>query len=179
MNKSEKEQAVAELHEMMKKATFAAAVAYDKLDANTTIELRKAMRNGKIDYKVVKNTLATRAAQGTSVEKITGAFTGPVAIALGYGDIGASAKVCNEAFKKATPEKIKVKTVVADGDLYEGAAGLDTLAKLPGLPELRATLLALINTPATTLVRLINTPGEQLARVIKANADKQGESTAA
>lgn len=166
MNKSEKEQAVAELHEKMKKATFALAVSFDKLDANTTIELRKAMRTGQIDYKVVKNTLALRAAKGTSVEKLAEHFKGPVAVALGYGEMIAMAKVCDAALKKA-PEKVKVKGVVADGEVHN-AAGFEALAKLPGLPELRATLLALINTPAS-----------QIARAIQAHVDKQNGTEAA
>ncbi len=57
-------------------------------------------------------------------------------------------------------------------DVIDGP-GAKQLASLPGLPELRAQLLALFLTPATSLVRLLNTPGGQLARVIDAHRDKQ------
>lgn len=177
MNRSEKEAAVSELHEKMAKASFVAAVEFEKLDANTTIELRRAMRAGQVDYKVVKNTLALRAAKGTAVEKIAEHFQGQVAVAIGYGDIVAPAKVIAEFFKKA-PEKLRVKGAVAEGTALD-AAGVEQLSKMPGLPELRAQMLAMINTPASMLVRLLNTPGGQLARVLQANVDKnEGEKAA-
>jgi large subunit ribosomal protein L10 len=172
MNKTEKSVAVSALHEKMAKATFAAAVSFNKLDANTAIELRKAMRANKIDYKVIKNTLAKLAAKGTEVEKITEHFEGPVAIALGYGDMVESAKIITDVFKKS-PTMVKIKGAVADGTALD-AKGVEALSKMPGLPETRSMLLALINTPATMLVRLLNEPGSQMARVIQAHVDKSG-----
>lgn len=176
MNRSEKEAAIQALHEKMAKATFAVAVSYTKLDANTSIELRKAMRNAKIDYKVVKNTLALRAAKGTAVEPISDHFEGPVAVALGYGDVVSDAKAVHEFFKKNT-EKLAVKGAVVEGKVID-ATGVAALASLPGLPELRAQFLALVNTPATTLARLLNTPGGQIARVLQARVDAAGEQAA-
>lgn len=87
MNKSDKEAAVTELHEKMTKATFAAAVSFNKLNANQSIELRKALRTAKVDFKVIKNTLALRAAKGTTIEKLGNHFTGQMAVAIGYGDV--------------------------------------------------------------------------------------------
>jgi len=171
MNKAEKETTVQALHEKLAKATFVAAVSFSKLDANTAIELRKAMRGAKIDYKVVKNTLAKKAAKGTAVEKLDAYFEGPVAVAISYGDMVQSAKTVTEFFKKAPEGTLKIKGAVADNAALD-AKGVEALAKMPGLPETRATLLALLNTPATTLVRLFNTPAQQLARVVQAHADK-------
>lgn len=173
MNRSEKQAEIDGLHEKMARATFVATIAHDKLDANTAIELRRAMRAGKVDYKVVKNTLALRAAKGTEVEKLNASFAGPVAVAMGYDDVIVAAKTVVEFLKKS-PEKLKVKSGVAAGQTLD-AKGVEALSKMPGLPETRAQLLAMFNTPATTLVRLLNTPGGQLARVLKAHADKQGD----
>lgn len=170
MNRSEKEVAVNALHEKMAKATFAAAVQYSKLDANTAIELRKAMRDAKIDYKVFKNTLALRAAKGTQVELITKHFKGPVAVALAYGDPVTSAKIITAFFKKAG-DKLTVKGAVTENQAID-AAGVEALSKMPGLKETQAQLLALINTPATMLARLVNEPGSQVARVMQAHVDK-------
>src|SRR3954465_13641199 len=114
MNKSEKEVAVNTLHDKMAKATFVAAVSHSKLDAETDIVLRKAMREAKVDFKVVKNTLALRAAKGTAVEKLADHFQGPVAVAMAYGDVVQSAKAITEAFKKA-PDMITIKGAVAEG----------------------------------------------------------------
>lgn len=177
MNRTEKEQAVESLREKLSKATFVATVSFEKLDAFTTIDLRRAMRQGEIDYKVVKNNLALLAAKGTAVEQLADQFVGPVAVAIGYGDTVAAAKAVTEAFKK-TQDKVRIKAAVVDGNVHD-ASGVEALSKLPGLPELRAQLLAMINTPATTLVRLINTPGGQLARVLQAKVDKESEQAAA
>lgn len=171
MNRSDKEAVVSELHEKMSRATFAAAVSFERLDANTAIELRRAMRANNIDYKVVKNTLALIASKGTPVEQLQSDFSGPVAVALAYDDVVAPAKVISEFFKKSG-DKLAVKSAVVEGARVD-AKGVEELAKMPGLPELRATLLAMLNTPATTLVRLLNTPGGQLARVVQANVDAQ------
>lgn len=170
MNRTEKETTVQALHEKLAKATFVAAVSFTKLDANTAIELRKAMRAAKVDYKVVKNTLAKKAAKGTPAEKLDAQFEGPVAVAIGYDDMIVSAKSITEFFKKAPEGTLKIKAAVADNAALD-AAGVEALAKMPGLPETRATLLALISTPATTLVRLFSTPASQLARVVQAHSE--------
>jgi len=163
MNRTDKEAAINALHEKFGKATFVAAVAFDKLDATTAIELRKAMREAQIDYKVVKNTLAKRAAKGTEVEKLEGHFVGPVAVAIGYGEMVQSAKAIAAFFKKAPEGALKVKGAVADGSTFD-AAGVDALSKMPGLNETRAMLLALFMTPAT-----------QIARVVQARIDAENK----
>ena len=72
---------------------------------------------------------------------------------------------------KEQGEKMSVKAGVIQGNLVD-AKGLQALADLPGLPELRAMLLAMISAPASKLVRLFNTPGGQLARVLQARSEK-------
>ena len=166
MNKTEKETAVRELHEKMAKATFVAAVAFEKLDAQTAIDLRKAMRNAKVDYKVVKNTLAKKAAKGTAVEKLEAHFAGPVAVAMGYDDMVASAKAIAEFFKKAPEGALRVKGAVAEGEALD-AKGVEALSKTPSLPETRSMLLALMNTPA-----------QQIARVIQAYVEESEKKAA-
>jgi len=173
MDRSTKEATVGMLHEKMSKAVFVAALEFGKVDSNTTIELRKAMRAGKVEYRVVKNTLALRAAKGTGVEQMSAYFAGPVAVAIGFGDVVAPAKVLM-AFVKKAPQALKVKAAVAEGRLLD-AAGVEALSRMPGLPETRAQILAMIKTPAATLVRMIAAPGSSLARVVKAHADKAGE----
>ncbi len=172
MNRTEKESTVQALHEKLAKATFVAAVTFTKLDANTAIELRRAMRAAKVEYRVVKNTLAKKAAQGTAAEKLDAQFEGPVAVAIGYGDMIQAAKSLTEFFKKAPEGTLKIKAAVAENAAID-AKGVEALAKMPGLPETRATLLALLNTPATTLVRLLSAPAGQLARVVQAHSEEE------
>jgi large subunit ribosomal protein L10 len=123
-----------------------------------------------VEYKVLKNTLAKRAAKGTPLEVISGDFTGPVAVVLSYDDVIAPAKILSAFIKDM--ETIKVRSAVVEGRKVD-AAGVKALASLPGLPELRAQILGMLTQPAGKLVRTIAAPGSQLARVIQAYADKK------
>ena len=170
MQRNEKQEMVSALHEKMAKAQFAAAVGYGAIDATATVKLRKTFRDSKVDYKVVKNTLARLAAKGTPLEKFAEQLVGPSAIVLGYDDVVAPAKVLRDVLREQG-EKMTVKAGVVQGNLVD-AKGLQALANMPGLPELRAMLLAMISAPASKLVRLFNTPGGQLARVLQARSEK-------
>ena len=81
MLKSEKEELIKELNEKFARAKTAIVAEFSKLDVETVTKLRKKLREGKVEYKVLKNTLAKRAAKGTPVEVISEDFTGPVAMA--------------------------------------------------------------------------------------------------
>lgn len=169
MLKSEKEAVIKDLGGKFGKVTTAIVAEFNKLDVATVTALRAKLREGGVEYKVLKNTLAKRAAKGTAVEQVSEDFRGPVAIIMSYGDVVAPAKILTEFIKDR--ETIKVRSAVVDGKKTD-AAGVKALAKLPGLPELRATLLGVINQPAGMLVRTLAAPGQQLAMVIKAREDK-------
>jgi large subunit ribosomal protein L10 len=168
--KSEKEEMIKELHEKFSRTTTAIVAEFSKVDVETVTKLRKKFREGGVEYKVIKNTLARRAAQGTSVSVIADDFTGPVALCISYGDVVAPAKILTD-FAKDLEDKIKIRTAVVEGRKID-ANGVKALAKMPGLPELRAQLLGMLNQPAGKLVRTIAAPGSQLARVLQAHADK-------
>ena len=169
MLKSEKEVMIKELHEKFARTKSAVVAEFSKVDVETVTKLRRKFREGKVEYKVIKNTLARRAAEGTSVSVISDDFTGPVALCISYDDVVAPAKILMDFIKDM--ETIKVRSAVVDGRKVD-ANGVKALAKLPGLNELRAQLLGMLNQPAGKLVRTIAAPGSQLARVIQANADK-------
>lgn len=169
MLKSEKEQLITELTDKFTRAKGVIVAEFNKLDVDTVNRLRKKLRDGKVEWKVLKNTLARRAAKGTSVEKISDDFVGPVAVAISYDDVVAPAKILSEFVKDL--ESVKIKSGVVQGQKID-KAGVQALAKLPGINELRATILSMINQPATKLVRTIKEPGASLARVIKAKSDK-------
>jgi len=170
MIKSEKEALIKELNEKFSRAQTAIVAEFSKLNVETVTKLRKKFREGKVDYKVLKNTLAKRAAKGTPVEVIAEDFVGPVAIAISYDDVVAPAKILTDFVKDL--ESIKVRSASVQGKRVN-AEGVKALAKLPGLPELRAQLLGMLSQPAGKLVRTIAAPGAQLARVLQANVDKQ------
>lgn len=170
MLRSEKEQMISELNDKFSRAKAVVVAEFSKLDVATVNRLRKKLREGKVEWKVLKNTLARRAAKGTSVEKVSDDFVGPVATAISYDDVVAPAKILAEFVKDL--EAIKIRSGVVQGQKID-KAGVVALAKMPGLNELRATILSMINQPATKLVRTIKEPGGALARVIKAKSEKQ------
>jgi len=168
MEKSEKEVIIKELNEKFSKAKTAIVAEFSKLNVETVTKLRKKFREAGVEYRVLKNTLAKRAAKGTTVELVSADFTGPVAIAMGYEDVVTPAKILSDFIKDL--ETIKVRSAVVDGKKID-ANGVKALAKMPGLPELRARIAGMLNQPAGMLVRTIAAPGAQLARVLKAREE--------
>jgi large subunit ribosomal protein L10 len=174
LNRTEKEQVIGELHEKMAKAKAAILAEPKGLTVEVVTGLRKKLRDSKIDYRIVKNTLAARAAKGTPVEAIADKFVGPTALVMSYDDVVTPAKLLAEFMKDR--ENFSVRTAVVEGRVVD-AKGVAALAKLPGLQELRGQIAAMLNQPATKLVRMIGTPGQQLARVLGARREqleKQG-----
>lgn len=168
MHKSEKEAVIKELSDKFSRAKAAVVAEFRKLDVAAVTNLRKKFREGGVEYRVIKNTLARRAAKGTSLESLSDDFNGPVALALSYSDVVAPAKILTDFAKDL--ETIKIRSGVVDGKRID-LNGVKALAKLPGLQELRATLLGLVNQPASRLVRTVGAPGAQLARLLQARKD--------
>ena len=169
MLKSEKEILIKELGDKFTRAKGVVLAEFNKLDVDTVNKLRKKLRDGNVEWKVLKNTLARRAAKGTSVEKISDDFVGPVALAISYDDVVAPAKILSEFVKDL--ETVKIRSGVIQGQKID-KAGVQALAKLPGLNQLRSTILGMINQPATKLLRTIKEPSAALVRVIKAKSEK-------
>jgi large subunit ribosomal protein L10 len=172
LNRTEKEQVISELHDKMAKVKIAIVAEPKGLDVATVNDLRKKLRDSKIEYRVIKNSLAALAAKGTPVEKVSDKFVGPTAIVMSYDDVIAPAKVLADFMKDR--ENFKIRTAVVDGRIVD-AKGVQALAKLPGLLELRGQIAAMIAQPASKLVRMIATPGQQLARVLAARRDQLGK----
>ncbi len=173
MERQAKEQMVSELHEKFESAAAMLAVGFTRIDVDTITALRKQFRESGVEYRVIKNTLARLAAKGTAAEELTEHFVGPTAMVFGFEDVVAPAKIVHDFLKdKANKGKLDVRGGVVEGKKV-GVAEIEALASLPSLPELRAQLLALVNTPATTLARLLNTPAQQIAQVLKARDEAE------
>jgi large subunit ribosomal protein L10 len=166
--KSEKEAVIKELNDKFARAKVAIVTEFTKLDVETDTKLRKKLRDSKVEYRVLKNTLARRAAKGTAFEALAEDFVGPVSVAFGYDDVVVPAKVLSDFVKDM--EFVRIKSGVVEGKRVD-AKGIQALAKLPGLPELRAKLLGMFNQPAGKLVRTIAAPANQLARVLQARQE--------
>jgi large subunit ribosomal protein L10 len=165
LNRTEKEEVIGKLHEKMARAKTAILAEPRGLDVATVTELRKKCREAQVEYKIVKNTLAQRAAKGTPVEPLADKFVGPTALVMSYSDVIAPAKLMADFAKDR--ESFTIRTAVVEGRVVD-AKGVLALAKMPGLQELRGTIASMIAQPATRLARLIATPGQQLAQVLNA-----------
>lgn len=171
MNRTEKTTVVGRMSEAFAVAPHVILASYQGLTVNQATDLRRRVRLAGGRVLVIKNRLARRAAAGTPLERLSDRFTGPCALATHPSDAIALAKAFAE-FVKDNPQLELLAGVVDTTELVD-AKGLKQLATLPGLPELRAQLLRVIQAPATTLVRLLGTPGTQLARVVDARRHSQ------
>lgn len=131
-------------------------------------DLRVKIRAAGAGFKVTKNLLAKRAVGGTVYEKVSHLFKGPTAIAYS-SDPTSAAKALNEFAKKN--EKL-VLVGGAFGDTVLDKAAIVQLANLPSLDELRAKIIAMLQTPATRIAGVLQAPAGQLARVFNAYATK-------
>jgi large subunit ribosomal protein L10 len=170
MNRSEKQQVIDELHKELEQAPHAVLLDFKGLSVPAATEFRKKVRASGSRYRVVKNSLALRAAKGTALEKLEAKLEGYTGIAYTGDDPVALAKVLID-FAKDNPA-LTVKGGVVAGTQMLDASGVKALSTMPGLPELRAKLLGLLQAPAAKLVRLLGTPATQTVRVLKARQDK-------
>jgi len=165
----DKKALVAEVNEVAVSAHSAVAAEYRGLTVSEMTELRKQAREGGVYMRVVKNTLARRAVEGTDFECMQEALQGPLVLAFSREDPGAAARVL-KAFAK-DHDKLVPKLVSVGGKLLP-AADLERLASLPTLDEARAMLLGVFQAPASKLVRTLAEPAASLARVIAARRDQ-------
>lgn len=131
-------------------------------------DLRAQLRAEGATYKVTKNNLAKMAVKGTRYEKLADMFTGPVGVATSQDPV-AAAKVAQK-FAKDNPNLVIIGGGM--GETVLDADGVEQLAKLPSLDELRGTLVGLLQAPAQKLVGVTQAPAGQMARVINAYATK-------
>ncbi len=170
MKRSEKVGVVEELAGRFRSHPHAVLVSFTGLRANQANDLRRKLSRAGGSYRVIQNRLARRAASGTPVEVLSERFAGPCGLATHETDPVALAKTLVD-FVKDNPQLDVIAGLVDGRDVID-AAGVKQLSALPGLQELRAQLLALIQTPATMIVRLVGTPATQMARVIDARREK-------
>ena len=170
MNRTEKNSVVESLSATFRGMPHVVLTDYRGMTAGQSTDLRRRLRAAGGSYRVLKNRLARLGSEGTAVGKIADKLRGTCGLAGHPSDPVSLAKVLSD-FVKDNPQLKLVACVVDAREVY-GVDGIKQLATLPGLPELRAQLLALINTPATQLVRLVNTPAGQVARAIDARREQ-------
>ena len=166
MDRSQKADLVAELKDVFSETSVVVITRNLGLSVAQSTELRLKMRDAGAQYKVAKNRLALIALDGTRYSPIGDLLKGPTALATSTDPV-AAAKVAVDFAK--TTDKFEI-VGGAMGDTVLDVNGIKALASLPSLDELRATLVGLIQAPASKIARTVNEPGAQLARVFGAYA---------
>ncbi len=163
VTKAKKAEQVERLSADLKNVSNAVVATYSKLTVAQDYELRKVLRGAGAKYRVVKNTLAERAAKGTKVEEALKNLAGVTSIAYTTGDPVAMAKALTK-YAKDTPE-FTFKVGVVEGKVIS-IKEIEALATMPSKDELMSKLLFLINAPAQRLVTAMNAVGRNLAVVV-------------
>lgn len=168
MDRSEKEQMVASLHELFEKSALMVVTHQVGLSVAEASDLRRQMREAGARFKVTKNRLARLALEGTKFSGLSDMFRGPTAIAYSQDPVAAAKVAVN--FAKGN-EKLTVLGGALETDLLDLSA-IQALARLPSLDEQRAIFVRLLQTPATRIAGVLQAPALQLARVFGAYGAK-------
>lgn len=152
-NRQLKEAKIAEIKEKMDKAQALILVKYQGLNVEEDTALRKQLREAGVEYKVYKNTLAVRAAKELGHESITKYFEGPTAVALGYDDVTAPARILNDFAKDH--KALELVAGLVNGEEFD-AAKVKELASVPPKEVLIAKLLGSFKAPISNFAYLLS-----------------------
>lgn len=172
----EKVTIVEDLQAKLNASPFVLVADYSKIKVDEFTLLRSRLAEVGSECKVVKNTFLRRAFSEVGLPDVSGDLKGQTAIVIGEKDVAAAAKVLKQ-FTKET-KKLTVRVGVVDKTVLDSKQ-VEAIADLPSRDVLLATLLGVLNAPASKLVRLLNEPASQLARVLKAKAEKEEGAAAA
>lgn len=169
----EKQAIVAEVNQAANGALSAVVSDYRGLTVSQMTALRVKARASGVYLKVIRNTLARRAVEGTDYECLSRAFEGPTMLAFSQEDPGAAARLMKDYAKEH--EALKVRALALGGVLY-GAEDIDRLASLPTRDEALSLLMAVMLAPITKLARTFNDVPGRVVRVIAAVRDQKQEA---
>jgi large subunit ribosomal protein L10 len=175
MRLNEKKEFVETWSQRFGEASVAILVNYSGLTANELAILRRECHVSNVHFHVVKNTLAKRALQGTNMEFLGASMRGPIGVAIGIEDQVAPAKVMTKMVKDL--KKLEILVGSLDGRPLD-VAGVETLSKMPGRDELRASFLGLLNNVPGGFVRLLNAVPGGMVNVLDARRRKMEEEAA-
>ena len=168
---NEKEAIVAEVAEIANSALSVVVAEYAGLESTDMDDLRAKARDGGVYLRVVKNTLARRALEGTEYACLQESLVGPLLMAFSQEDPGAAARVVKDFTKEN--DKLAVKALSIGGQLL-AASELDRLAKLPTKDQAISMLMSVMQAPITKLARTLNeVPGKLVRTVAAIRDDKQ------
>ena len=176
MNRREKEQVVSDLHKRVEQVKAVVLTNYRGLKVEQMNQLRQRLREEKISFNVVKNTMMKLASKGTDLEKLKDCFEGPIAVAISYGDPIPLAKILTE-FQKTLPT-LEIKAVLVEGKVT-APSEVKSLASMPPREVIFAQVLGGIQMPGGQLAGTILSAVQQVLGAIQARADQLAESSEA
>ena len=174
MNRVEKSEQVEDLKALFGDVQLMVLTKYIGLNVSEMTTLRRSLRQANAGIKVVKNTLARLATEGTDLEGLNEHFTGPIAVAYSKEDAAATAKAVSD-FAKDHP-KLEITTAYMPGGKLLGPSEVEALAKLPGKDQLRAKLLGAFQAVPRSLVTLLSAPQRDLVGVLSARSRQLEEA---
>ncbi len=166
----DKKKFVKEINAVAGESVTAVAAEYRGLSVADMTELRKEARDAGVYLRVVKNTLARRAVEGTDFECMQDSLKGPILLAFGKDDPGAAARVIKDFAKEH--DALKAISLSTGGQLLP-ASDLATLASLPTMDQAHAILLGVMMAPMTKVARTLAEPPAMPARTISARTSQE------
>ena len=169
MDRSQKAESVAQLSDIFNEVSVVVVTRNLGLTVAQSTALRTKMREAGASYQVAKNRLAKLALKDTDYVGLEDFLTGPTGLAWSTDPV-AAAKAAVDFAK--TNDKLEIVGGSMGATVLD-EAGVRALATMPSLDELRATIVGLVNAPATKIARVVNEPAAKLARVFAAYGDKE------
>ncbi len=168
MNRTEKAELIETLQSAFNESSTIVVAHQVGMTVAESGDLRRKMREAGAGFKVTKNRIAKLALKGTRFEDLDSMFTGPTAVGMSQDPVAAAKAIVDYAKGN---KKITILGGSMDGKTLD-QAGVEALAKMPSLDELRGKLVGLVQAPAAKMARVTQAPAGKLARVIQARADQ-------
>ena len=173
LNREQKEAIVAEVADVAGSAYSAIAAEYRGLTVSEMTHLRRQAREGGVYLRVVKNSLARIAMDGTEFECMKADMTGPLVLAFSQEDPGAAARLVKDFSKEH--DKLIARVIAIGGEVLPFEQ-IDRLAKLPNREQALSLLMAVMKAPIEKFVRTMNEPHAKLVRTVAAVRDQKQAS---
>ncbi|RMI20788.1 MAG: 50S ribosomal protein L10 [Calditrichaeota bacterium] len=169
----QKEAIVKEMTEKFSRANSVFLADFTGIDVNTINQLRRQFREARVEYRVLKNTLAKLSLHNAGITQLDEYLTGVNGYVISYDDPTLPVKVV-EKLKKDLNDKFKLKAAYFEGQLV-GTDQVASLAKLPSKQELLGQLCSMLQSPMTKLAGTLNAAMQNLVGALKALEEAKKE----
>ncbi len=170
MNRTEKQTQIDSIRELFERSTLTVVAEYKGLSVSQLTEFRKGLRESDGQFRVVRNSLARRAIQGSDAESLDGFFTGPVGVVFAYGDPAQTAKVVKGFAKEA--EAFSISAGLIEGEVLD-VSGVNAIADLPGREELLGRMCGSMMSPISGLACVLSATLGSLVYALDAVAQQK------